>query len=324
MALNKPQAVLEEVISDAFGRKTKKGIENADKLRNWFENYYGGEGDPQILNTPLNVLFNDPDVFIERLESGLRSFPNDKQVLAERLSVVLEYAAKKYELKLDLEFLKNFMCRNREERLLRILKYLQGGGRSRAEIAEAFGISERTLSEDMNILTGGFEFLGYKMQVKEISRGSNRYTSLIHPLFLAMRTDEIYSLTVGLKLLSRGTVFEASLGGIADLIYQQLSPYTREIVDRHSEAHQITFGETGLKFIGSDEIVKKESRALLPYFLKEPITCRVTYTEEGQKKTAVGTLHLSDSGDSLQKVLVKNQEKEILIHIDEIDMIEGR
>ena len=155
--------------------------------------------------------------------------------------------------------------------------------KSREEIADHFGISERQLNDDLKILLDGFEFMDCSMQINKIVRKKNTYNSVIHPVFLALRTDEIYSLTVGLKLLSRGTVFEQSLGHIADIVYKQLSRYAKEVADCHAEEHKMDFEEEDLTFISSEKYMERTSRAFA-YFLKEPINCIVTYLENGNQK----------------------------------------
>lgn len=310
---------LNEAINEAFRRKGRKAAAEAEKLRTWFENYYGGTGSGNVLNTPMAELYKDLSSFTASLEAGLRSFPNDKQAQAVRLSILLQYIADQYKWPLDLGFLQNFMCKTREERLLRILKYLHSGSRSRADISETFGISERTLSEDLNTLLKGFEFMGCTMKINDLERGSNTYSSCIHPLFLAMRTDEIFSLTVGLKLLSRGTVFEESLGHIADSIFKQLSPFAQAIINEHSEPNHIAYTDSEMKFINSNEYLVKQSRSKLPYYLKEPVPCGVFYNEAGNTKMVSGTLHLCNDGNQpFDRVLVKNEKEEVVIGINDV------
>lgn len=134
-----------------------------------------------------------------------------------------------------------------------------------------------------------------------------------------MRTDEIFSLTVGLKLLSRGTMFQESLGGIADLIYKQLSPSAREVIDWHSEPNGISYADSEMHFINSEEYIKKESLGKLPYYLKQPGLRRVLYDDDGTTKHVIGSLHFYNQGpDRWQKVVVKNEEEEIVIGIENI------
>ncbi len=318
MAVNIPQITLIEAVGNAFGRQGKKAAQEADKLNNWFESYYHGTGDSDILLTPLAILLRDPGSFTAGIEAGLRSYPKDKQIQASRLLILLQYIVNQYSCSMDLEFLQNFKCRSREERLLRILKYLHDGSKSRADIADTFGISERTLNQDLKILLDGFEFMDISMKVSKLQRG-NTYSSLIHPLFLALRTDEIFSLTVGLKLLSRGTIFEDTLGNIADTVYKQLSPYAQKIVDQHSKSNNISYSDSEMQFVKSDDLMKKQTRSKLPYYLKEPIACWVQYDDAGVEKQAQGCLHFyNDGNERWQKVMIKNEEEEIVIGIKDV------
>ncbi len=154
-----------------------------------------------------------------------------------------------------------------EKRLLNILKYLHHGEKKRADIADDFGISERALANDLKELQEGFNFMGVEMKINKLERGTNTYRSMIHPIFIAMHSAEIYAMTVGLKLLSKGTVFETTLGRIADVIHKQLSGYAQEMVDGHQEEVNIHFKEDTTKFLNSGEFMLRERP--FTYFLKE-------------------------------------------------------
>lgn len=312
---------MDQAINGAFRHQRKKGGSEADKLRTWFENYYESDFNENILSKPLNLLIENVDYFTARMEAGLRSFPNDKSALAARLLVLLQYINDEYHYEVDLSFLQNFTWHSREERLLQILKYLHDGNNTRAEIAETFGISERALSQDLKVLQDGFDFMGCTMKIRELERGSNTYTSLIHPLFLTMRTDEIFSLTVGLKLLSRGTIFENSHSNIADIIYKQLSPYAQKIVDQHSSAHNITYTDREIHFLNSFDMMRKE-QCNLPYFLKEPIPCEITYKRGSKLEQTIGTLHFVPDDEHWQQILIRNDIEEVLIEVGDIIKLE--
>lgn len=63
--------------------------------------------------------------------------------------------------------------------------------------------------------------------------------------------SEIYSLTIGLNRLSKGTVFEHALKPIADKVYQQLSDYAKEVIDKQSAAIDITFEGQEMHFLNT-------------------------------------------------------------------------
>ena len=155
-----------------------------------------------------------------------------------------------------------------------MLKYLHSGEKSRSDIAEDFGISERTVADYISTLQDGFSFLGTEMNIRGLERTTNKYNSLIHPIFSALNSSEIYSLTVGLKLLSKDTVFEESLGRIANLVYEQLSENSKEMIDKHKD-DTVSFGNDKMKFIDSRKLGQMHDSPFA-YFLKEPIECIVT------------------------------------------------
>jgi len=113
----------------------------------------------------------------------------------------------KYGFCYEKTLLSNFKYKDRSERLLKMLKYLHSGAKKREQIAHDFGISERTLADDLKNLLDGFLFLENTMKISVLERKKNTYHSLIHPIFLALNTSEIYALTVGLKILCQDTVF---------------------------------------------------------------------------------------------------------------------
>jgi len=276
-----------------------------------FPNFFGGVSKEQnrkredVLSWRIEEIAKRHDRFTIGLDEGISSYTNNKYILVRRLEKLIEHLNKKYGLSIDTSSFEKYKCEGRTERLLRLLKYMHSGEKSREEIADHFGISERQLNDDLKILLDGFEFMDCSMQINKIVRKKNTYNSVIHPVFLALRTDEIYSLTVGLKLLSRGTVFEQSLGHIADIVYKQLSRYAKEMADCHAEEHKIDFEEEDLTFISSEKYMERTSRAFA-YFLKEPIN--VTYLENGNQKIIRGTMHLIEDADNFGRILIKSEE----------------
>ena len=190
------------------------------------------------------------------------------------------------------DFFLNMNNLDRTERLLKTLKYLHSGDKNREQIAKHFGISARALAVDLKTLLDGFNFMESTMQISKLERKKNTYRSMIHPVFLAMNTSEIYALTVGLKLLSQGTVFEDSLGSIADKVYKQLSEYAKEMADQHTDDLNISFEAGELNFINSYELFIRRN-CPFSYFLKEPLPCEVTCLENGKQLTLSGVLKLA-------------------------------
>ncbi|MGC7873385.1 hypothetical protein ACPUYX_17910 [Desulfosporosinus sp. SYSU MS00001] len=96
-----------------------------------------------------------------------------------RIEHLLKHLNSKYKFGLDLTFLEQLKARDGYDRLLKILQYLHSGSHTREELSKTFGISERALSDDLNTLKDGFEFMGTTMKISELERGSNTYNSLM-------------------------------------------------------------------------------------------------------------------------------------------------
>ena len=296
-SFNNTKALIDEI--DECSRKgntKKKYLEEKTALCLFFQNYYGGKEHPDtrlgLLDTKIRDILADQDSFYEDVLIGIRSYFQDKYLLTSRLEKLFKHLQKHFGFTFSADFFLNLKNRDRTERLLKTLKYLHSGDKSREQIAENFGISDRALAEDLKTLLEGFDFLESSMQISELERKKNTYRSLIHPVFLAMNTSEIYALTVGLKVLSQGTVFEDSLGSIANKVYKQLSKYAKEMADQHTDDLNISFEAGELNFINSYELFIRHN-CPFSYFLKEPLPCEVTYIENGKQFTLAGVLKLA-------------------------------
>lgn len=317
-----------EIVLKRFYDTTRKvnGLKTDDynKISSFFSDYYGGKSfdriDYQVLNTSIENILKDEE-FVVNIIDGVKSYPNDKAKLSERLELFLDYLEKKYKYKYSKRAFENFKIKEKNERLLLMLKYLHTGDKTRADIAEEFGISERTVSDYINVLQDGFSFLGTEMSIQGVDRGTNKYRSLIHPTFLALNSSEIYSLTVGLKLLSKDTVFEQSLGRVADLVYEQLSQSAQEMIDIHKD-DTVYFKEDEMKFINSMKLGQMQESPY-SYFLKEPIECIVTYWDK-EKFEYKGILKLTEAseGNIYDKVELVNGNDSIILYMDKIMRID--
>ncbi|EEG79117.1 hypothetical protein [Dethiobacter alkaliphilus] len=296
-------------------RKTKEDYVNT--VTHFFENYYGGKDNqnPTILDKSIQDIKKDQNNFALDIQEGLKSYPNDKYTLTCRLEQLIFYLNLKNNFTLTDTLLENFKHKDKNERLLKILKYLHTGEKSRQDIAENFGISDRALASDLKTLQDGFDFMGSNMQIRKLERGKNTYTSMIHPIFLALNTEEIYSMTVGLKLLSYGTVFEESMNRVADKIYKQLSDHATQIADSHTDGEKVTFNDGTLDFIGTYSLMQ-QSRTPFAYYLKEPIPCKVTYLQNGKEAEVIGTLHLDEGG--YDRVVVQADGVGIDVYMDDV------
>lgn len=296
-----------------------------NNLESFFWDYYGGKAydriDFKVQDKGIERILEEDDFLLNIIE-GVRSYPNDKAKLSERLELFLDYLEKKYKFTYNKRAFENFKIKEKNERLLLMLKYLHSGDKSRADIAEEFGISERAVSDYINKLQDGFEFLGTQMSIQGLDRGTNKYRSLIHPTFLALNSSEIYALTVGLKLLSKDTVFEESLGRIADLVYEQLSETSKEMIDVHKD-NTVHFKADEMKFINSMKLGQMQDSPY-SYFLKEAIECIVSYRDNEKVEYHKGILKLAQpsEGNIYDKVVIFNGDESIVLEMDKIMKIE--
>ena|GEM_PF-1867848 len=82
------------------------------------------------------------------------------------------------------------------ERKIELLRLLQGKRMRIGELAEHFGVDERTTRTDVQDLRDGSSILGVKVQIESRHEGEQRhyYTSNVHPLLLALNSSELYAL----------------------------------------------------------------------------------------------------------------------------------
>ena len=153
-----------------------------------FPNFFGGVSKEQnrkredVLSWRIEEIAKRHDRFTIGLDEGISSYTNNKYILVRRLEKLIEHLNKKYGLSIDTSSFEKYKCEGRTERLLRLLKYMHSGEKSREEIADHFGISERQLNDDLKILLDGFEFMDCSMQINKIVRKKNTYNSVIHPV----------------------------------------------------------------------------------------------------------------------------------------------
>ena len=122
------------------------------------------------------------------------------------------------------------------ERQIEILKLLHGKKMRTGEIAEYFGVDDRTIRSDIDELRHGVNILGSVFRIESKHEGSQRhyYRSTVHSLILGLNLSELFML---LKLLEEKSV---GAGGevyqnIFDSIYGQLTDYAGKIVSPNLE-----------------------------------------------------------------------------------------
>ena len=316
------EAFCKGIGKEKFGKNKKSQAAAAEKLATWFSDYYGGtdheDARINILDQKVSRIKATLDEFRVDLTGGIQSYPHDKYQLTLRIEHLIKHLNRDYGLNLDLQFFDNLKTRDRYDRLLKIIKHLHSGNHSRKDLSETFAISKRALSDDLNTLLDGFEFMGTTMKISELERGSNTYSSLIHPVFLALNTAEIYAMTIGLKLLAEDTIFGDDMNRISDNLYAQLSSHARSMVEKQAELDDLRFEDkSDRKFINSMEFIKQEQP--FSYYLKDATPCKVVVRSDGLRKELSGTLQLAPEGSNrFKKITLVTSSEKLVLGIDEI------
>jgi hypothetical protein len=164
----------------------------------------------------------------------LSSFKIGKQSAFLTIMKYLKFLNDRYELNIDPKkcLIDMKPSNDKRERQINLLKELHEP-KSRTEIVNTYCINERTLRTDLSELEKGIEFLGSNIKIDiDSSKGNISYKSTVHPIFLPLNLTEAYSMTVGLKKLSRDNFYGSILDDMADYIYSQLSDYAKESINK--------------------------------------------------------------------------------------------
>ncbi len=304
----------------AQGDQLIKGI----RQRNYLKDVEGRIN----LDMTLEEIKADPEAFTREIDDFIASKMKDKYSYALRFDHLIQYLNGVGETNLSNEFLKRYKYKDADRRRLAILKYLHedAAGKNQREIAEQFGIDEKTYREDMNTLMDGFHFMGTTIKIDGNNKTKSVYSSPVHPLFLALNTTQVWSLIVGSKLLTESTFFGPDFTEIVDMIYTQLSPMARAIIDRDSEQYGFTLDEHDLQYKNSEvyykAYVKNKISRKLCHLLRKGETCKIHYNDPESpdvKKLIVGTISIYIDDDlSLDQIKVNTETGSILVKISSI------
>jgi len=203
-------------------------IQDAVKLKEWLlhPRYNMDCIWPFSMYESILERIKEPDALIAELSERLRSTQQGKPDAVRRVIRLLTYLNWKYDAGLDVSTFDFFTWDNDNDRILTMLKYVHDKSHSRQEIADALGVTLRTTNDDIAKLKNGFSFMGTEIKIDDAKKGD--FGSLVHPVFLALNTAEIFILTVGLSMLAEDTVFESKVFSLAGQIMNQLSPGTKE------------------------------------------------------------------------------------------------
>lgn len=276
------------------------------------------------LEAPLESIKSDSDSFIRYIDDFISGQTKDKYSYALRFDHLIQYLNHIYGLGLSNQFLNKYKYKDADRRRLGILKYLHedAKGKTQKEIAEQFGIDEKTFRDDINALISGFTFMGTTMMISGLNKSGSIYNSPVHPIFLALNTTQVWSLLLGLKLLSKSTIFESDHSVIANLVYSQLTPFARNIVKTESDKQGVEFSQRDLQFTNTLDHLKDRASKQICHYLRKGEACTIHYFSSDvshPSKTVVGipSIYIGDS-TNFDHIEVKSDKSSILIKISSI------
>lgn len=122
---------------------------------------------------------------------------------------------------------------NTFERLMFIAKYLQDPRHTIAELPDRLWVSDRTIEEDLKRLRGNHEdpvqICGKVFTITDMERrrGTVRFPSTAHPLFLTPNLTQVLVTLKGLKAMSTDPLYTDYARLAAADIWEQLSDYAK-------------------------------------------------------------------------------------------------
>ncbi|MGE5678181.1 MAG: hypothetical protein ACM3ZR_09030, partial [Pseudomonadota bacterium] len=135
---------------------------------------------------------------------------------------------------------------------------------------------------------------------------------------LTLNSPEIYALTIGLKLLSKDTVFQEPLAKIANQIYSQLSDFGHNMIDKKAKEAGISMKETEREFVCSADFARQDTKPFCQY-LRDSRLCKVIYMDNNTPIEVIGSLHIcNDENDRLKKVIVRSAAEDLVLPINDI------
>lgn len=291
-------------------------LQEKKRIRNMLNNFFKRLN---YLDNDINYILDNHIDFFKSIPDGISSYSRDKNKLQDCLMDFLSYFIKLYNIKIDINtYLPTINFTEKYERMIKILKYLHEGSKTQEEIAEHFDISTTSVKDDLRELQNGdYSFFDYKMQI-DLNRKTNTYDSTIHPIFLPLNLSEVYALTVGLKLIGKGTAFNDIFDYISESIYNQLSEYGQKRIFDKAKEFSINFcnainKEYRYEPDNPDKHLKQNRAQMIAYYLKSGSLCEIEYDSVSGIKIIIGKLSYIKSNKNnynFKKILITSEKQE--------------
>lgn len=316
---------LEDIIHEYVKQLHIPAEREKNSILKMLTNFFNRHG---YLNSDVQLILNNLTEFLGKTADGIQSYRRDKNKLNYYIRDFLLYFGSQNHITIDIEtYFPPLKFQEKSERMIEILKYLHEEPKTREQIAQHFGISERALSDDLSELqNGSYSFLGYNMKIN-LRRGDNTYDSTIHPVFLPLNLSEVYALTIGLKLTGKGTAFEDVFNYVSDCIYDQLSTYGQRRISEKAKATNVNFSDDHHKAYRYEEDIlnanlKQKRSQMFAYYLKSGALCEIEYDTAEGIRTVIGRVDLAkdnQNGFFVNRIRVTNHgQMEAEVDLDKV------
>jgi len=183
------------------------------------------------------------------------------------------------------------------ERRIEIIKLLHGKKMGTGELADHFGVDDRTIRADIDSLRVGMDVLGVKIKIESKHEGSQKhyYISTVHPIMLALNLSELFAL---LKLLENAS---SKNGGevyknIFQRIYSQMTDYAES---RIAGLLENKYDKTEIINTLEEEAFRHKDYKLI-FWLKSGMFIEISYFDEDDKQFNEKVKLLDFDGDKLK------------------------
>jgi len=299
--------------------------EDKNKILKMLTKFFNQNWEP---NSDSKFIANNLTEFLEKTADGVQSYQRNKKKLNNYVRDFLKFFGSQNDIPMDIEtYFPPLKFMEKTERMIEILKYLHEEPKTREEIADHFGISERQLNKDLSELQNGdYSFLGYNMKIN-LERRKNTYDSTIHPVFLPLNLSEVYALTIGLKLTGKGTAFEDVFNYVSDCIYDQLSAYGQSRISEKAKEKSVPFSDEHQKAYRYEKEIlntnlKQKRSQMIAYYLKSGALCEVEYDTAEGIRTVTGRIDLAKDNRKdfiVNRLRITNQRQtEAEIDLDKV------
>ena len=304
------------------------------KLQEVFERHFQHENPRKtslffLFGLPTSSELADPDVH-DSLRAGIadavKSLQNGKNNAVVAFRRFVDFLNDRCGVNLHVAFPKVNIS-NSLERQLEIVKLLQEGDLTIAEVADLLWVDVRTIENDLACLSFDednphnihepIEVLGQRFSVDyDRSKGRLAFPTKVHPFFLASNITQVIAMLEGLRMMSRKPGWEGYATLQAASIWSQISdPGKKRIHDVSSFLAMDIAWYDGLENVDDRRMFRDEATCSydeacgnLLNFMKNGTQCDLLYRDEAGDAITVTNCRIIDERDGVT-IQAENQTR---------------